>query len=230
MVRRKLHDERSRLTGERLEFLQNNTRNNDGRHSYKIRGDRDKRRLSEQGSRYQTDNRKLCSARYECRRHDRHLAVAIIFNCTRCHDARNAAACRYEDRYKTLAGQAELAENSVHDKCNTRHVTDILNDGQKQEQNKHLRNKSENGSHTADNTVLNQTIQPGLRCNMESTENRVKKTGDPLTEDDIICKIRSLRTYRYSPTAHGYRINQEHHNAEDRKTEYSVRNDFIDLV
>ena len=75
--------------------------------------------------------------RDEGRRHDRHAAVLFIFDGTRRHDARHAAARGDQHRDEALAGESETTENTVHDKRDARHVAAVLQDGQEEEQDKH---------------------------------------------------------------------------------------------
>ena len=44
----------------------------------------------------------------------------------------------------THLGQAELAEDTVHDESNTGHVTNVFQDGKQEEQNQHLGNEAQN--------------------------------------------------------------------------------------
>ena len=46
-------------------------------------------------------------------------------------------------RNKALAGQAKPAEYTVHDKCHPRHIAAVLQYGQKEKQDRHLRGKSD---------------------------------------------------------------------------------------
>ena len=64
------------------------------------------------------------------------------------------------DREEALAGQAEAAEDTVHDEGDTGHVADILEDGQQEEQNEHLGNEAQNSADTGDDAVHDQAVQP----------------------------------------------------------------------
>ena len=46
-----------------------------------------------------------------------------------------------------------MTEYTVHNECDTYHVTAVLKDGQEQKQDCHLRHESKHGAQTADDTV-----------------------------------------------------------------------------
>ena len=230
MVRRKLHDERSGFACKCLKFLQYDTGNDNGSDSDKVGRYADCCRSSEQSAGNESDDRKLGSARNESRCHDGHLAVAVILNRTGCHDTRNTAAGRYQDRDKALSGETELAEDPVHNESDAGHITDILNDSQQQEEDQHLRDKAEDRADTGDNTILNEAVEPCTFSYADGSEDRVEEAGDPFTEDDVICKVRCPGADRYRPASHSNRVYKEHDSCKYRKTENSVRDDFVDSV
>ena len=53
-----------------------------------------------------------------------------------------------------------MTEYTVHDECNTNHITAVFKDGKEQEQNRHLRNKSKHCPKTTDDTVRYKAYQP----------------------------------------------------------------------
>ena len=61
---------------------------------------------------------------------------------------------------KDLAGQAELAEDTVQDEGDTSHVAAGLQEGQQQEQNQHLRHEAQDSAHAGHDTVQNQAVEP----------------------------------------------------------------------
>ncbi len=65
---------------------------------------------------------------------------------------------------------------------------------------------------------------------MQSSQQAVNSTGDPFSEDHVICEIGRCGTDGNAPSAHGDRVDQEHHNSEDRQAENTVRNDLVDPV
>ena len=46
-----------------------------------------------------------------------------------------------------------MTEYTVHDECDTNHVTAVLKDGKEQEQDCHLRNESKHCTKTTDDTI-----------------------------------------------------------------------------
>ena len=160
MVSGKLHHKRSRLSGKRFELLEQNSAQNDSGDTDEISACRHKAAAAEERAREQADDRHLCSARNEAGGHNRHFAIAVILDCAGSHDARHTAAGADEHGDEAFSGKAELAENTVHNEGNARHVADILQQGQHQEKHKHLRHKADDRTHTANDTVNNQTIEP----------------------------------------------------------------------
>ena len=53
-----------------------------------------------------------------------------------------------------------MTEYTVHDECDTNHVTAVLKDGQEQEQDRHLRNESKYCTKTTDDTIRYKAYQP----------------------------------------------------------------------
>ena len=73
------------------------------RHTYKVRTRCHPCRAAEDRARHHGNKGNLRAAGDKGGRHDRHAAVALVFNGSRCHDARNAAAGSDEHRNKGLA-------------------------------------------------------------------------------------------------------------------------------
>ena len=82
----------------------------------------------------QGDDRKLCAAGDEGCGHDGHLTVTVILDRSGSHDTRNAAAGTDQHRDEGLTGKAELTEDTVHNECDTSHITAALKECQEQEQ------------------------------------------------------------------------------------------------
>ena len=159
MILRKLHYERSRFTGKRFCFLKNDR-------CYKYSYDSDKvHQRSDKGalciscgltSNYTThksDNRKFCTTRNKCCCHDSKTSVIILLDGLGSHDSRDTASRRNKERNEALTGKSEVTEYTVHNKCDTYHVTTVFKDGQEQEQDRHLRNESKYCTKTTDDTV-----------------------------------------------------------------------------
>ena len=126
MICGKLHNKRRRVARKTLCFLKHNTRNDYCRNADKICRSSNKSRFTEERTRNQADNRKLCRTRNKGCCHNSHTAVAFIFNSTRSHNARNTASRSDKHRNKGFARKSEMAENSVHNKGNARHITASL--------------------------------------------------------------------------------------------------------
>ena len=156
----KLHYERSRFTGERFCFLQDDRRykncyNTDKVHqwcdetsSYVVTG-----YISCHDTTHKSDNRKLGTTWNKCCCHDRQTTVIICLDRFGSHDSRDSTAGGDKKRDKALSGKSEMTEYTVHDECDTNHVTAILKDGKEQEQDCHLRNESKHCTKTTDDTI-----------------------------------------------------------------------------
>ena len=160
MVARKLHDERCGIAREHLRLLQNDAAEDNRRNADEVSRRRNPARIVEQRAGNQRDDRHLCAAGNERGGHDGHLAVAVVFNRAGRHDARNAAAGGDQHRDEGFAGQAQLAENTVHDERDARHVTDVFEDCQHEKQYQHLRNEAKHRADAADDAVADQTDEP----------------------------------------------------------------------
>ena len=107
------------------------------------------------------DERNLCAAGDEGGGHDRHAAVTLVFDGAGSHDARNAAADADEHGDEALAGEAELAEHTVKNEGDTRHVAAGLEEGEHEEQDEHLGNEAEDRADTGYDTVVDKAAEPG---------------------------------------------------------------------
>ena len=112
--------------------------------------------------------------------HDRHTAVTLVFNGTGSHDAGHAAAGADEHGDEGLAGQAELAEDTVQNEGDTGHVAAGLEEGEHQEQNEHLGNEAEHRADTGDDTVEDQAVEPVSRAGgLQTVADQDGDAGDP---------------------------------------------------
>ena len=153
MIRRELHDEGSRLAGERLGLLEHDARDDDREHTQEVGTRRYPRRAAEDRAGHHSDKGHFCTAGDKCGRHDRHAAVALILYGTRRHDTGDAAACTDQDRDKALTGQTETAEDTVEYKSDTSHIAARLEEREQEEQHQHLRYESEHRAYAGDDTV-----------------------------------------------------------------------------
>ena len=140
---------------EQLGFLEDDAGDDDGGDTDKVGGGRYPAGFVKQRAGNQADDRELCRAGDEGGGHNGHLAVAVIFNGAGRHNTRHAAAGADEHWDETLSREAEFAENTVQNKCNAGHVTDVLQNGEHQEQYKHLRHKAQDRAYAAYNSVQN---------------------------------------------------------------------------
>ena len=153
MVCGKLHYEGRGIARKHFGLLEHNTGYDDRCHTDEVSGGGNKCASAEECTGDHCDKGNLCAAGDECRGHDRHTAVTLILDSARSHDSGNAASRTDKHRDEALSGETELAEYTVKDECDTRHVAACLKECKKQEEDEHLRNESENGADAGYDTV-----------------------------------------------------------------------------
>ena len=116
-----------------------------------------------------------------------------------------------------------MTEYTVHNECNTYHVTTVFKDGQEQEQNCHLRNESKYCTKTTDDTI--------------NYKSHYQVTGTDASKD--VCKEVLNSYYKYiicpvcyecSDCCYGHIIYKPHDCDKDRDTKNTVGNDTVDLI
>ena len=153
----------------------------------------------------QADDGHLGAAGDEAGGHDGHLPVPVLLDGAGGHDAGHAAAGGHQHGDEALAGQAEAAEDPVHDEGDAGHVAHVLQDSQQEEQHQHLGHEAQHGAHAGHDAVLDQAVQPvghhgsPLRVEQEA----VKEAGHPLTEDDVVGEVGGDGADGDGPAAHG---------------------------
>ncbi|CAN4070982.1 Trypsin-like peptidase domain-containing protein, partial [Dysosmobacter welbionis] len=219
-----LHDEGRRVAGEHLGLFQDDAGDDDGRHADKVGGHGHQRASAEQGAGDHADDGHLSAAGDEAGGHDRHAAVPLVLNGPRGHDAGDTAAGAHQHGDEALAGEAELPEDPVHDEGDSRHVADVLQNGQHQEQHQHLGHEAQHRADTGQGAVANQAHDhfvdaPALQGG----------TGDlhqPGSAQHIVGPVRQ----EGAEGTHGDPIHREHHHGEDGQGQDPVGDDLVDLV
>ena len=162
MVGGELHNERRRATGEELGLLEHEARGDDGKDAQEVEERADPRgggrRIADDGTHEQGDDRQLSATGNERGGHDRHAAVLLVLDGLGGHDAGDAAARGHEHGDKGLTGQAKAAEHAVHDEGDAGHIAAVLQEGQHDEQQEHLRDEAEDSAQASDDTVADQRI------------------------------------------------------------------------
>ena len=190
MIARQLHDERSRVAGEDLELLEHDARDDDGQHAQNISRECDGAGAAKERACEHCDDRQLSAARYEAGGHDGHAAVALLLNGTGSHDSRYAAAGADQHRDEGLARKTELAEDTVHDECNTRHVAAVLEDREEEEQDEHLRNEAQHRADTGNDTVHYQAVNPAVLVNAHGSEQLLQQHRDTRNPNTEVSRVR----------------------------------------
>ena len=143
---------------------------------------------------------------------------------------RAAGANQHGD--EALAGQTELAEDTVHDESNTGHVTNVFQDGKQEEQNQHLGNEAQNRADTGDDAVHDQAVQPVSNAN--ALQETAQCIGNDLAEQNIVgpasCEAADGDTAIGNGGTHGQRVHEEHDQGKDWQSEDTVGNNLVDLI
>ena len=160
MVSGKLHNERSGIALEDLGLLQDNTGADDCCDSQEVCGRSNPCCAAEDSTCYHGDERKLSTTRNKCGSHNRHLTVSVVLDGTGSHDTGNTTSGTDQHRNEGFTGQTELTEDTVHDECDTCHVTTGLQECQEDEQYQHLGYETKHCTDTGYNTVKDQSFQP----------------------------------------------------------------------
>ena len=224
MICRKLHNEWCRLASEHFCFLKDNTGADDCCDANKVRACSNPSAVVKECTCDHCNDRELRTTRNKCCSHDCHFTVTVVLDCTGSHNSRNTTSGTDQHWNKGFSGKTEFTEDSVHDECNTSHVTAGLKECKEQEQNQHLRYETKYSANTGNNTVKDQSLQP---CSaIYSFQSRLNCRRNNLTEEYIICPI----CYNSSNSGYRHIINNPHYNCEDRKRQPSVGYDSVDLI
>ena len=232
MVCGQLHNKGSGVASEELGLLQNNTGANDGSHADEVSGNSNQRRTTEHCTCDEADDGHLRAAGDEAGGHDGHTAVALVLDGTGSHNTGHAAAGADQHGDKALAGQAETAEDTVHDEGDTGHIAHILQDGQQEEQDQHLGNEAQNCADTGNDAVHDQAVQPA--CHADALQEAAQRARHDLTKQDVVGPVGGKRTD--GPAAvgnggtHGQGVHQEHDQREDGQSQDAVGDDLVDLI
>ena len=113
-------------------------------------------------------------------------AFAALYRAGR-HDRRHVAAEAHNHRDEGLAGQAELAEDTVEHEGDTGHVAAGLEEGQHQKQDKHLRHEAEHRADTGDDTVEDQAVEPVSRTG--GVKRIADQNGHARDPYAIVCRV-----------------------------------------
>ena len=193
MVGRKLHNERRRAAGEELGLLEHEARSNDGKDAQEVEERADPRggggRIADDRAHEQGDDRQLSATGNERGGHDRHAAVLLVLDGLGGHDAGDAAARGHEHGDKGLTGQAKAAEHAVHDEGDAGHIAAVLQEGQHDEQQKHLRDEAEDGAQAADDAVADQRIDQATVLGAARHKGVVHHGGDTRDIGAVLCRV-----------------------------------------
>ena len=191
MVGGQLHHEGSGLAGKGLGLLHNNAGKDDGGNAHEVAGGADPPGVREQGAGDEGDNGQLGAAGHKGGGHNAHLTVGFVFHGTGGHDAGDAAAGSHQHGDEVLTGQAEAAEDPVHNEGDTGHVAAVLQNGQEEEQQQHLGHEAQHSAHAGDNTIQDKSGQQLIAVDgLQSVCDDGVKAGD--VHGAVIGRIRLL--------------------------------------
>ena len=163
MVCRQLHNEGSRITGKQFCFLQNNTGADDCCNSQEVCGRSNPGSAAEDGTCYHCNKRKFCTTGNKGCGHNGHLTVSIVLDGSGSHDTRNAASGTDQHRDKGFSGKTKFTEDTVHDECDTGHVSTAFQECQEDKQNQDLRYETKHSTKTSYDTIHDQSMKPSIR-------------------------------------------------------------------
>ena len=180
MVGGKLHDERSGIARKHSCLLEHDAGDDDGGHTDEVCGGCDPCGAVEDGARDHGDKGNLGSAGDKGRSHDRHAAVTLVLDRSGSHNAGNAAARADQHGDEGFAGKAEFPENTVQNEGDSGHIAARLEEGQHEEEDQHLWNKSKHRADAGDNAVQDQTLEnTGNSGFVEDTLDDDRDAGNP---------------------------------------------------
>ena len=224
VVNGKFHDEGSGIPGEHGSLFQNKAGKDDGAHPDEIGPRSHPGIFREEGSGNQGNDGSFGPAGDERGGHDSHAPVLFVLNGAGRHDSRNAAPHGNEHGNKGFPGKAEFAENAVHDERYAGHVAAILQYAQAQEQNRHLREESQNGSYAGNHAVLDQAFQPWGAAGVFQQVSYPFR--NPFPEESIIGPVRAPCAYRLN----GDVIYSPHDDGKNGEAQPAVGDDAINPV
>ena len=164
MVFGQLHDERSGVAGEQLGLLQHDAGEDDGDDAQEVEHGghvpRCRRVAGCQRAEHERDDGHLGTARNHRGGHDGHATIHLVLDGLGGHDGGHTATGGDEHGDERFTGQAELAEDTVHDERDAGHVAAQLQDAQQQEQDDHLRDEADDGADAGDDAVVDEGLQP----------------------------------------------------------------------
>ena len=148
MVGRQFHDEGSGFAREGFELFQNHSGDGHGGNADEEGGYRHQRGIAKYRPGKQADNGHFRAAGDEARGHDGDFSVIFLLNGAGSQDPRHAAARCHQHGDDGFAGQAEFAQEPVHDEGHPGHIAHIFQDGQEQRKHQNLRHKAQHRAHT----------------------------------------------------------------------------------
>ena len=147
-------------------------------------------------------------------------------------DAGHAAAGGHQQGDEALAGQAELAEDAVHDEGDAGHVAHVLHEGQQEAEHQDLGHEAQHRAHAGHDAVHDQGVQPlgDHRRALGVEQEGVEEIGDPLAEEHVVGPVGAHGADGDGVAAHGDGVHREHDDREDGQGQHPVGDDAVDLV
>ena len=228
MIGRKLHHKGRGLSRKGLEFLQNHAGGHHRPNAYEEGGYRNQGGIAEHRAGKQADDGHFRAAGNEARGHDGDLPVVLLLDGSGGQNAGHAAAGGNQHGNDGFAGQAEFAQEPVHNEGHPGHIAHILQQGQQEGQHQNLGHKAQHRAHTGQNAVHHQAVKP--IAHMQRPKNRAQSIRNPLPEEHVVCPIGANGADGEGEAAHGDGIHTEHDQGKDGQSQHPIRHHPVDLV
>ena len=107
-------------------------------------------------------DRESCGAGHEGHHEHGEYTVFGILDVPRSHDGRHVTTEAHEHRYKTTSVQTDAVHDRIHDKRLTGHVSGVLHERDKEEENDDVRQEREHSPYSFENTIDKETAEPSF--------------------------------------------------------------------
>ena len=228
MVGGQLHDEGGGLSGKGLELFENHTGNHHRRNADEEGRHRHQRGIAEHRPGKQADDRHFRAAGDEARGHDGDFPVIFLLNGAGRQNARHAAAGGHQHGDDGFTGQAELAQEPVHNEGHPGHIAHVFQNGQEHGKHQNLGHKAQHRADTRQNAVHHQPVEPA--ADPQSRQNGIQKRRNPLPEQHVVGPVRADGADGEGEAAHGDGVHGEHDQSKNRQGQHPVCHNAVDSV
>ena len=179
----------------------------------------------------ESDNRQLRAAGHEGGQHSGGVALALVADRARSHNTGDGAAGTDDEGDHGLAGQSNFLEDGIKNDRSAGHVAAVLQQGDHKVHDHDQRQETDDGAHTADDTLRQQCSKEGIgvlqnTCHplLEHIDQR-DQTGDGKT----VCKLITLSDPGTDPRLRDLE-HKEHDSSKDDQTADGIGQHGVDLI